>query len=115
MDLTTIKGNLDPLRTQLRTGSGTEGEDCGALAVINLISWASRGRIGPDYQNLTTPAQYNRTVASWVRRVRRWSHNATGPMMVYGDVFEALTSVECRTLFRDKGISFPSEIGRAHV
>lgn len=53
-----------PLRTQLRTGSPTAGDDCSAVTMLNAIRWASRGKVGPASQ-----AQ----VAGWVHTIRQWS------------------------------------------
>lgn len=89
------------LWTQLRSGSGTEGSDCGALAVINVAYRLSGGKVGPDVQK---PAKDPQSVANWVRQVRRIADNPRGPMLVYGDMYEALSSRWLAQAFRAQGL-----------
>jgi hypothetical protein len=90
--------SLPDLRTQLKTGSGTEGDDCGVLTILNITLWASRGRIGPKDQS---------EVASWVKRVRRWAKRPSGAMLVRGDCFEVYQHPEYLKLFKDAKITPP--------
>jgi hypothetical protein len=103
MILEDVKRDLGPLFTQLGSGSGTEGEDCGCLVDINGITMCSHHKVGPDLQT-GPPAQYNRTVASWVRLIRDIANNPTGPMMVRGDIYEAIASERIRDRFRAAGV-----------
>lgn len=87
--------------TQLRTGSGTEGEDCGVIAILNIITWASGGKVGPDVQ---LPARDPQSVAGWVRYIRRLVKRPSGAMMVHGDIFEGLAHPQVRAAFRSAGL-----------
>lgn len=89
------------LWTQLATGSGTEGSDCGALAVINVAYRLSDGKVGPDVQK---PAREPQSVANWVKQVRRIAGNPRGPMLVYGDIYEALSSRWLAQAFRAQNL-----------
>lgn len=95
MNLTKLRSALGELWTQLRSGSGTEGEDCGAIACINLIKWASHGKVGPKSQA---------ELAGWVRQVRVWANRPTGPMLVEGDIFQVLNSKALQEAFSHAGV-----------
>lgn len=92
------------LWTQLGTGSGTEGEDCGAVSVLNVITWASGGKVGPDLQ---LPARDPQSVAGWVRYIRRLARKPSGAMLVFGDIYEAMSHAQVRAAFRSAGIRAP--------
>lgn len=89
------------LFTQLNTGSGSEGSDCGALSVINVISRLSDGKVGPDVQK---PAKDPQSVANWVKHIRRIAGNPRGPMLVYGDMYQALSSKAIADAFRAQNL-----------
>ncbi len=98
MVLTTILRALSRLWTQLNSGSGTEGKDCGALACINLIVWASHGKVGPKSQD---------ELAHWVKQVRAWAGNPDRPMMVENDIFQVLNSKNLAHAFSSAGLPPP--------
>jgi hypothetical protein len=72
---------------QLGTGSGTEGEDCGAASDINGLYLLSGGKLGPD---MVRPAREPQSMANWVKFVRRLANRPRGALFVYGDMTEAL-------------------------
>lgn len=109
MNLLIIKKSLGRLWTQLSSGSGTEGEDCGAITVLNLITWASDGKVGPD---MMSPARDPQSVANWVKYIRRIANRPAGAMLVYGDIFEVLNSTEIRGAFRAQNLTPPTVIYR---
>lgn len=91
---------MTTLRTQLRTGSPTAGEDCVAVSACNALLGASHRAVGP---RLVRPAQDPQSVASWVRFVRRLAKRPTGPLLIHGDGYEALSSPEVKAAFRSAG------------
>lgn len=105
MNLTTIKASLGRLWPQLRTGSGTEGEDCAAIAILNMIKKASGGKVGPD---MLAPAQDPQSVANWVKYIRRIANRPEGGLMVFGDAYEVLNSPEIRGAFRANNLTPPT-------
>lgn len=97
--VTAVRDRLRRMWTQLRTGSGTEGMDCVALALVNLIVWASRGKLGPRSKD---------EVAEWVVQVRKWAGNPDRPMLIYGDAFEVLRHPELKRMFGKAGLTPPT-------
>lgn len=94
-----VRDRLRRMWTQLRTGSGTEGMDCVVLAIINLVVWASRGRLGPKDRS---------EVAEWVEMVRRWAGNPDRPMLIHGDALEVLRHPEFKRMFGKAGLTPPT-------
>lgn len=96
---------MTTLRTQLRSGSGTEGEDCVAVSGCNALLLLSHGAVGP---RVVKPPQDPQSVASWVRFLRRLARRPTGPLLVHGDGYEALSSTEVKAAFRSAGLRPPT-------
>lgn len=94
-----------PLRTQLRTGSGTEGKDCVAVTCCNLLNDASDGKVGPKVQK---PGRDPQSVGSWVRYLRDVTDNQDDPLLIYGDAFDILTSPQVRAAFRAANVRPPT-------
>jgi hypothetical protein len=105
MSLEDVKRGQLPLITQLRSGSGTEGSDCGYSGDLNEIAEASNGRVGVDFPIPSYPDP--QSPGSWVQYLRRITGNRTGPAMVRGDVYEALISQQIRQAFRSNGLPPP--------
>lgn len=105
MFLNAIRRALGWLWTQLKSGSGTEGSDCGVVSPINLIDWGSRGKVGPQLLNgKPRPARDPKSLASWVKYLRKIANRIRGAMMVYGDTYQALNSEQVRDAFRAAGL-----------
>jgi len=93
-----VQGTLPRLRTQLDTGSPTASDDCAAVTALNLIRWASHGRVGPDGQH---------EVAAWVKRFRVAAGGGsamTGGMFIRAEVLKALRSSWLRGEFQKHGL-----------
>lgn len=99
--LRAIRTSIKRLWTQLNSGAPTAGMDCGAITAINLIVWASHGKIGPDYLK---PEDDPNSLKSWVRMVRQWAGNPNRPMLVEGDIFQVLNSKNLQTMFSRAGV-----------
>ncbi len=106
MNLDDMKRNQHRMWVQLRSGSGTEGSDCGVIGDLNIITECSSGKVGPDLDDNgeLLPPRDPQSVASWVKYIRRIAGNPTGPMMVYGDVYQALDSSQIKAAFRNAGL-----------
>jgi hypothetical protein len=96
---------LRALWTQLNSGSPTAGADCVPVTEENLITWASRGKVGPDMQS---PARDPQSVASWVRFLRRITGRSTGAFMIRSDGYDSLASSEVRKAFIANGVTPPT-------
>jgi hypothetical protein len=87
--------SLPELKTQLRTGSGTEDKDCGPATVVNLILWASDGKVGPKNQH---------EMGAWVKLVRRWARNSNAPFRLRRDALRAYKHPELAYRFKKAGL-----------
>lgn len=86
---------LPTLRTQLNSDSGTQGEDCGAVTILNAIRWASNGKVGPRTQG---------DVGYWVRKVRGWANKTRGGLLLRGDCLEIYKHPELKRAFERAGV-----------
>jgi hypothetical protein len=89
---------LPKLKTQLNTGSGTEGSDCGPVTIINAMLWASDGKVGPQSQ---------KEVGEWVKKVRVWARKRTGALAVRDNQLRAYNSPEMAYEFHKVGLKPP--------
>jgi len=88
---------LYPLRTQLNSNSGTQGDDCGPVTIINVIKWASDNNI----------AIHQSQVGMWVRRIRDWANKPTGGLLLAGDCLQVYENINFKKLFYDIGYHAP--------
>ena len=102
MILASVIKSLGKLWTQLFSGSGTEGMDCGAVTCVNLIQWASHGKI---YPIPGLAAWIPGSLGWWVKKVRRIAGNPNRPMLVEGDIFQVLNSNEIQAELHKVGVS----------